>query len=113
MSKKRDFAKLFIIFMNVIAWSSVFAAMIFFDLARPQTNSYLDIHYMKEPRETWELSNVTISLWFFIISTCVSLLGLLINLGFIGDKKHHISKGLIINLMVSLIFASIYIFYVL
>lgn len=113
MSKERDSVKLFITFMNALAWSSIFFAMIFLDKARPETKSYHDIYYNKLPRTTWELSYVTISLWFFIIATSISLLGLLINLGFIGDKKHRLSIGLVLNLLISLCFSFAYIFFVL
>jgi sterol desaturase/sphingolipid hydroxylase (fatty acid hydroxylase superfamily) len=111
MSTQRKRINAFIIVMNILTWSAVFGAFIFFDLARPEPQSYLDIHYEKLVRKTWDTSLATVSLWFFIMSAAVSMLGLLFNIAYI--KKHRISLGLVAGLFLSLGFAGFYIFSIL
>jgi len=109
---KRDWMTIFIRTMDLITWTLIFIGFIYFDRAKPQTQTILDMHYDKMTRESWNLGLAGISLWFFIAAVVLSLLGLLINLGFIGDKKHHISHGLIASLIVAFIASCIHLFFV-
>lgn len=99
--KNLDGFVVFIRFMDVITWSIIFAAMMFLEKARPQTKTILDIRYSKNIRNTWDLGLAQASLWLFVVAAIIAMLGLLINLGFLGDKKHHMSYGLLIGFIVS------------
>jgi len=101
--------KAFIITMNFIVWTIIFTAATYFSKAQPEKLTVLDVRYAKSIRETWVMEYVTISLWLFVLAAILSLIGLIINLAFIGDKKHPMSKGLILSLVVSLGAASLYI----
>jgi len=100
-NKKIEGFILFIRFMDILTWSIIFAAMMVFEKARPQTKTILDIRYSKGIRNSWDLGLAQASLWIFVIAAIIALLGLLINLVFLGDKKHHISYGLLIGFFVS------------
>lgn len=111
MAEKKSFdgIKAFIIFMNILVWSLIFGAATYFSKAQPQKLTVLDAHYAKSIRETWIMEYVNNSLWLFVVAAILSLVGLIINLIFLGDKKHKISKGLLIALFVSLLASSAYI----
>jgi len=108
--KKIDSFVIFIRFMDIITWSVIFAAMMFLEKARPQTRTILDIRYSKNIRQTWDISLAKASLWLFVVAAIIAILGLLINLGFLGDKKHHMSYGLLLGFIVSFGASFAYIF---
>jgi sterol desaturase/sphingolipid hydroxylase (fatty acid hydroxylase superfamily) len=107
--KKTDKFVIFIRFMDIITWTLIFIAMLFFEKARPQTETIFDIRYSKGIRNTWNIPMAEISLWVFVVAAVLSIVGLLINLGFLGDKKHHMSYGLLLGLILSLSASSAFI----
>jgi sterol desaturase/sphingolipid hydroxylase (fatty acid hydroxylase superfamily) len=109
-SVKPDRFQIFIRIMDFVTWAIIFFALIYFDQARPQTRTILDMRYSKDIREVWEVSNAYISLWLFIAAAAVAGSGLVINIAFLGNRKYHISFGLSFGLIVSLCFAAVYLF---
>lgn len=111
MKRKVDGFIIFIRSMNIITWSIIFVAMMFLEKARPETKTFLDFRYTsKMIRKTWDLDFAQASLWLFVVAAIISILGLLINLGFLEDKKHHLSYGLLIGFIVSFSASFTYIF---
>ncbi len=107
---KTDKNQLFIRIMDIIVWCLIFAAMIFFDQARPETRTILDMRYSKDIREIWDYTYASISMWIFIIASIICSIGLLINITMLTNKKYHLSYGLSIGLIVSIGSAAVYIF---
>lgn len=101
-STKPSGLTIFIRIMDLLVWAIIFAAFLFFDQARPETRTILDIRYAKDIRETWDYGSASISMWLFVTAAIISITGLFINLPFLGRKKVHISYGLIIALFISL-----------
>jgi hypothetical protein len=111
MSKSTQVNKLnvFLTSMNILVWSIIFGAATYFSKAQPQKLTVLDVRYEKDIRDTWIMEFVTISLWLFVLAAVLCIVGLIINLGFIGNKKIKISKGLLLGLFVSLFASAAYI----
>jgi hypothetical protein len=97
----------FIRFMDVLTWSILFAGLVVLGEGKPETQTVLDNRYDKVARGTWLTTNVTLAFWIMIIAIIVSILGLLINLGFLGNKKHHISYGMLSALFFSILCAGL------
>lgn len=109
--RKVDNFIIFIRFMDIVTWSIIFAAMMVLEKARPETKTFLDFRYTsKTIRNTWDLDLAQASLWLFVVAAILAILGLLVNLGFLGDNKHHISYGLLIGFIVSFAASFAYIF---
>jgi len=99
---KTDGFNIFIRVMDIIVWSLIFAAMLFFDQARPETATILDARYSKSIRDTWDYTYASISMWIFIASAMLSSTGLLINVVGLNTRHHRISRGLSLALFLSL-----------
>jgi len=109
--KKTDGFIVFIRFANILTWTIIFAGMMFSEKARPETKTFLDFRYTsKTIRKTWDLALAQYSLWLFVVAAIIAILGLLINLGFLEGKKHHISYGLLIGFIISFGASFAYIF---
>lgn len=101
---------LFIRLMDVSTWAIIFIALIFFGQARPETQTVLDMRYDKVIRSTWDLELLRAAMWILVSAAAFSLLGLLINLGLLGNKKRHVSVGMSIGFIFSVILAIVFYF---
>lgn len=112
MSESRpiDYFKGFVISMNILIWSVILGALIYFNKAQPQNMTVLDVRYGKTIRSTWAMQYVTTSLWLFILAAALCLIALIINFALLGDKKRKVSKGFVLGLFVSLTASALYIF---
>lgn len=96
--------------MNLLIWSVILGALIYFNKAQPQKMTVLDAHYAKTIRDTWVMQYVTTSLWLFILAAALCLFALIVNFAMLGNKKRKVSKGFVLGLFVSLTAAALYIF---
>jgi len=93
--------------MDILTWSILFTGLVVLNEAKPETQTVLDNRYDKIARGGWIHSYVNSAFWILIIAAIVSAIGLLINLGLLGDKKRHISYGMLSGLIFSLVCAGL------
>ena len=105
MAKQRqvDGYKRFKGVMNVIFWTVYISSLIVLNEAKLETQTIFDNRYAKVARTTWLIDTVEIAFGIMIGAIAIAILGLIINLALLGEKKRKISLGLLIGFIASVI----------
>ena len=101
VKKKRDLISLFIHISTAITWILLFIAMIFYDKAKPETQTILDIRYNKTIRDTWDMAYVELSFGIFVTAAVFSILMLIVNLASLENSNRRFSFGLLLGFLLA------------
>lgn len=109
--KKRDPVATFVGIWNAITWLALFTSMMYISAAKPETQTIFENKYGKTARTVWLMDYVDIAFRILVVVIGFSIAGMLINAGLIsGQKKKHISYGLLFACIIS-IFSVIIIYF--
>lgn len=97
----------YIIFIRIVdltAWGLIIAAMVLISEARPEQENILHFFYGKSVRHSWLSSYINAAYGLLIACIAITAIGLIVNLIIhFRNNKCHISKGMAMGLVVSML----------
>lgn len=96
----------FIRIVDVAAWGLIIAALVLISEARPEQENILHFFYGKSVRSSWLASYVNAAYGLLLTCIAITAIGLIVNLIIhFRNTKCHISKGMAMGLVVSMLLA--------
>ena len=86
----------------IITWVAIIGAFTYLQKAMPEKETILDMRYGKSIRDTWDMNFANSSLFLFTLAAVLSIIGLIVNFGYLETRKHHMSIGMILAAITSI-----------
>lgn len=93
----------------ILTWTAILGAFVYLQKAMPEKETILDIRYGKSIRDTWDMTYANSSLFLFALAAVLSVIGIIVNFGYLETRKHPMSFGMILAAITSITAVILYV----